>query len=185
MRSAAAIAAAAIAAAALMLIALSGPAAASAAPNDTITRSAPVAYGTCLARSVVVGVTMPTKPFDPKEIVEYQVTIRNHSGRTCGPDHGPIARVGDEPGIFGPCGPLPLRIVNTRGVTVYPPPEAISCPGDIGPRLRGHQTLTTGGSWDQIQGGGRPVRVGRLVPRGTYRLTIAGKVSVPLVLSQP
>ncbi len=172
-------------AAALMLVAVGAPAPTSAAPVATITRSAPVAYGTCPARSVVVTVTVPTKPFRPGEIVQYQVTIRNRSGRTCGPDHGPIARAGDEPGIFGPCGPLPLRIVNTRGVAVYPPPEAIRCPAFLGPRLRGHQMLSAGGSWDQIQGGGRPARVGHLVPRGRYRLTVAGKVSVPLVLSQP
>ena len=170
---------------ALMLMVLSGPAPASAAPKATITRSAPVAYGTCPARSVVVTVTVPTKPFRPGEIVQYQVTIRNRTGRICGPDHGPIARVGDEPGIFGPCGPLPLRIVNARGVAVYPPPEAISCPAFLGPRLRGHQMLSAGGSWDQTQGGGRPARVVHLVPRGTYRLTIANKVSLPLVLSQP
>jgi hypothetical protein len=172
-------------AAALMLPALGGPAAASAAPNATITRSAPVAYGTCPARSVVVTVTVPAKPFRPGEIVQYQVTIRNRSGQTCGPDHGPVARVGDEPGIFGPCGPLPLRIVNTRGVAVYPPPEAISCPALLGPRLRGHQMLSAGGSWAQTQGGGRPARVVHQVPRGTYHLTIANKVSVPLVLTRP
>ncbi len=172
-------------AAVLMLVALGGPAAASVAPSATITRSGTVAYGTCPARSVVVTVTVPTKPFRPGEIVPYRVTVRNRSGRTCGPDHGPIARAGDEPGIFGPCGPLPLRIVNTRGVAVYPPPEAISCPALLGPRLRGHQMLSAGGSWDQTQGGGRPARVVHLVPRGTYRLIVANKVSVRLVLSQP
>jgi len=170
---------------ALMLMALAAPAAASAAPNATITRSAAVAYGTCPAHSVMVTVTVPTTPFRPGQVVLYQVTIRNRSGRLCGPNHGPVAEVGDEPGIFGPCGPLPLRIVNVRGVTVYPPPEAIRCPAFFGPRLRGHQTLTAGGSWDQTQGGGRPARVDHLVPRGAYHLTIAGEVSVPLVLSQP
>jgi len=170
---------------ALMLTALAAPAPAAAAPNATITRSAAVAYGTCPAHSVTVTVTVPTTPFRPGQVVLYQVTIRNRSGRLCGPNHGPVAEVGDEPGIFGPCGPLPLRIVNTRGVAVYPPPEAISCPALLGPRLRGHQMLSAGGSWAQTQGGGRPARVVHQVPQGTYHLTIANKVSVPLVLSRP
>jgi hypothetical protein len=170
----------------LLALTAPGPASsASAASSATITRSARVAYGTCPAHSVVVTVTVPRKPFASGEAVEYLVRLQNPNAQACGPSHGRLAVEGDEPGIFGPCGPLPLRILNDRGVAVYPPPEAILCPAHAAPQLKGHQVLTSGGSWDQFEGGGRPARVATLVPRGTYHLVIAGKVSVPLVLAPP
>jgi len=134
---------------------------------------------------VILTVTVPTRPFDAGELIQYLVSLRYRSGRTCGPSHGPHQVSGSVAELLGPCGPLDVAILDARGAEVYPGPEAINCPAFLGPRLRGHQMLSTGGNWDQTLGGGRPARVGHLVPPGTYRLIIAGKVSVPIVLSQP
>ena len=142
-------------------------------------------YGNCPTGSVVVSVTVPTKSFAPGEPVPYRVTLTNRGTRACGSTIPAGLPIHTLTGLLGRCGPLPLHIVNARGIAVYPPFEAILCPLLLGPRLRAHQTLAATGSWNQMQGGGRPARVASLVPRGTYHLVIAGKVSVPLVLAQP
>jgi hypothetical protein len=80
---------------------------------------------------------------------------------------------------------LRLAFQNAHGLDVYPGAQAVLCPTLLGPQLEGHQTLTAGGTWDQTRGGGRPVRIAQLVARGTYHLVIAGKVSVPFVLTPP
>ncbi len=168
---------------AVTTFALTAPASA-ALSSATITHSAAVPYGSCPTGSVVVSVTVPTRHFVPGERVPYRVTLTNRGTRACGSTVGGV-RTHSLAGLLGQCGPLPLHIVNARGVAVYPPFEAILCPMFIGPRLQAHQTLAAAGSWNQMQGGGRPARVASLVPRGTYHLVIAGKVGVPLVLAQP
>ena len=172
-------------AASLAVVTFAATAPASAAVSSaTITRSASVRYGSCPPGSVVLRVAVPAGPLVPGERVPYRVTLTNRGARACGPPRGAV-RTPFLIGLLGPCGPFPLHVINARGVAVYPPPEAVLCPAFIGPRLQANQTLAAEGSWNQMQGGERPARVATLVPRGTYHLVIAGKVSVPLVLAQP
>jgi hypothetical protein len=164
---------------------LAAPAAPANAAAATISRSALITYGTCPARSVVLTVTLPRKPFTPGELVQYLVSLRNRSGHTCGPSRSPAAPPGNLAELLGPCGPIKVIILNARDVAVYPGLQAYMCPDYLGPMLKGHQMVTAGGSWNQTQGGGRPARVVTLVPRGTYRLIVAGRVSVPIFLPPP
>ena len=84
--------------------------------------------------------------------------------------------------LLGACSEIPVDVENARGGDVYPGPQAIACPALLGPRLRAHQTRPVTGTWDQVQGAGRPTLRATPVPRGTYRLVVDGKVELPIVL---
>jgi len=164
------------------LLTLGVPGLASAAA-PSISRTAHIAYGRCPARQVVLTVTVSRRAFATGQPVTYRVSLHNLSARTCGPAGSPTQETNSLTTLFGPCGALPLAIEDARGIDVYPGSEAISCPALLGPSLGAHRTLTAAGTWDQTQGGGRPARAATPVPRGTYHLVVAGKVSVPISLS--
>jgi len=157
-------------------------AAPAAAPAAPVSRSAHVAYGGCPAGDVILTVTLPRRVFAPRQLVTYQVSLHNRSARACGPRHGPTPSGSPVKALLGACSEIPVDIEDARGLDVYPGPQAIACPELLGPRLPAHQTVSTTGTWDQMQGGGRPALRATPVQRGTYHLVVDNTVRLPIVL---
>jgi hypothetical protein len=168
--------------------------AAAATTSPTITRSAHLAYEGCPAKDVVLTLSVPRHTFGPGQEVTYRVTLHNVSGRSCTvPGQSPPSLPGGKPSgpgggplgfLLGPCSPLPVTVDNAAGVDVSPGADAISCPVILGPALAAHATLSTTGSWDQMEGGVRPARIARPAPAGDYRIVVDGKVAVPVTLTR-
>ena len=153
------------------------------APAAMVSRSTPVAYGGCAAGDVVLTVTLSRRVFAPRQLVTYGVSVHNRSMRACGPSDGPAPSRGPVNDLLvGACSQIPLEIENAQGLDVYPGPQAIACPALLGPRLSPHQTVRTTGTWDQVQGSGRPALRPTTVPRGTYHLVVDHTIRLPIVL---
>jgi hypothetical protein len=156
--------------------------------SPTITRSAHVAYEGCPAKDVVLSVSVNRHTFVTGQPVTYRVSLHNLSGQRCnapGEQSPPQqSQLGGGPlgFLLGPCSPLPVIIDNAKGVDVFPGPEAISCPAILGPSLAAHATISTTGTWDQMEGGLRPARIATPAPVGRYRIVVAGKVTVPITI---
>jgi hypothetical protein len=164
-----------------------------AATSPTITRSAHVAYEGCPAKDVVLSVSVNRHSFVTGQPVTYRVSLHNLSGLRCnvpGEQSPPQQPNGNDSSLgggplgflLGPCSPLPVTVDNAKGVDVFPGPEAISCPAILGPSLAAHATLSTTGTWDQMEGGLRPARIATPAPVGRYRIVVAGKVTVPITI---
>lgn len=183
------LAVAAVAAALVTLVAAptrgavaAAPAAPAAAPAALVSRSAPISYGRCPAGDVILTVTLSRQAFAPRQLVTYGVSLHNRSKRACGPSGGPAPSSRPVQGLLGACSEIPVEIEDPRGLDVYPGPEAIACPALLGPRLPAHQTVSTTGDWNQMQGAGRPALRATTVPSGTYQLIVDHTIRLPIVL---
>jgi hypothetical protein len=148
----------------------------------TITRSAHVAFENCNARHVVLSVTAPRHAFRLSEPVTVQVRLSNSGSTTCG---APLARHVPEARsalTVGTCGTLPLTVRTLGGVDVYPGPLTYFCTDEAGLRLGPHSTAQVAAHWSQAAYLGTPPKP-QHAPPGTYRLTIDGAVTVPIVLT--
>jgi hypothetical protein len=164
--------------------AVAGAAAPTPATSPALSRSAHVAYGGCPAGDVTLTVTLPRRAFAPRQPVTYQVSLHNRSGRACGPAAGRTAPNGAPvQALLGPCSALPVDIEDAGGFDVDPGPQAIACPALLGPRLPAHHTVSVTGTWDQVQGSGRPALRATTVHRGTYDLIVDHAVRLSIVLS--
>ncbi len=186
--------------AALTVFPATSPAAAAAPAADyatttspTVTRSAHVAYAGCPAKDVVLSVSVDHHTFVMGQLVTYRVSLHNLSGQRCsvpGDQSTPRQPNGNDSSLgggplgflLGPCSPLPVAIDNANGVDVFPGLQAISCPALLGPPLGAHATLSTTGTWNQMEGGLRPARIATPAPAGRYRIVVAEKVSVPVTI---
>jgi hypothetical protein len=162
-----------------------------------ITRSAHMGYLSCPAPDVLLTASIQRKPFTTGQLVTYRVSIRNLTSQVCGFRGGTLSTAVHAPtsGLLGLCGPIAVVIENARGVDVYPGPINYMCPAFLGPELGPGATITANGGWNQTA---RPLLGGRgpsanppggntalLVPPGRYRLLVAGKVTLPIVLAAP
>jgi hypothetical protein len=161
--------------------------------SPTVTRSAHIAYEGCPAKDVMLSVSVNRHTFVTGQPVSYRVRLHNLSGQRCnvpGAQSPPQLPNGNDSSLgggplgflLGPCSPLPVAVDNAKGVDVFPGPEAISCPAILGPSLASHATLSTTGTWDQMEGGLRPARIATPAPVGRYRIVVGGKVSVPITI---
>ena len=165
--------------------------------SPAVTRSAHIAYEGCPAKDVVLSVSVGHDTYLTGQLVTYRVSLHNESGRRCTvpgdqasillPNANSSSPAGGQLGyLLGPCSSLPLTIDNSKGVQVFPGPEAVSCPNFLGPPLGAHATISTTGTWNQMVGGGlRPARVPTLAPPGRYRIMVGSKVGVSVTFVGP
>jgi hypothetical protein len=160
----------------------SGTAYAATATAPTITRSAHVAFENCNARNVVLSVTAPRHAFRLSEPVTVEVRLSNTGNTTCGTPL--VQHVHEARGAMtvGPCGTLPFTVRNLGGVGVYPGPLVYFCTDDAEFRLGPHSTARATAHWSQAASLGSPPKT-QHAPPGTYRLTVDGAVTVPVVLT--
>jgi hypothetical protein len=83
---------------------------------------------------------------------------------------------------FGPCGTLPFTVRNLGDVGVYPGPLVYFCTDEAEFRLGPHSTARATAHWNQAASLGSPPKP-QHAPPGTYRLTVDGAVTVPVVLT--
>jgi len=161
-------------------------------PDGVLSRSAHVTYATCPAAAVVLTVGVPEHSFVSRAVVTLRISLHNLSKRSCGPSMGQRATPQPVPlSLLGPCSALFVTVENAQGVDVYPASIAYDCPEFLPPTLGPHATLTTTGTWDTrlgIGALGTPSQKPGVpwtippVPAGRYRVTVAGQVTVPVVL---
>jgi hypothetical protein len=149
-----------------------------AARSTVVTRSAHIGYLNCPVPHVLLTASIARRSFTVGQPVTYKVAVRNLSHTTCGTPGRPLPTIPTAPtvalGLLGPCGELSVVIYDAAGTDVYPGPVAYGCPMIVGPALHPGQSLATTGTWTPA-----PVRAS-----GRYRLVIAGKVTLPIVLAE-
>jgi hypothetical protein len=139
--------------------------------QPALVKTAHVAFGSCSAADVKMRVSVPKLTFGASQPVTIAAVVHNVGATTCDYSGG----VGEV--SIGPCGPVFVQVDNSKGVDVWPGSAPYACPAELAAQLRPGAKVTANGSWDQTDGSTNAV-----VPRGSYRLIVGGKISFRLIL---
>jgi hypothetical protein len=159
-----------LAAAALIGLLAAAPAGASSHP---LALSGHAAFGSCGARDAEYLVAIPRRTFKASQPVTVNVVVKDVGSTSCVYSGATV-----QPEMIGPCGTLQLQVDNRKGLDLWPDHAAFSCPMEVARTLAPGAEIRAAGTWDQRLA--EPSN--RLVPRGSYRLIVAGKFSFAIVL---
>jgi hypothetical protein len=160
--------------AALGLLAASPAVASSGHPGSRgLVQSGPVSLdGSCAAKSVVARVTISTLAFAAAQPVTLHATVRNVSGSPC----AVVGRAGGFTSAMGPCNSLPLKVLNSRGVNVWPGSATYNCPMLLQLSFAAGAQFQAVGTWNQQSASGRRV------PAGHYRVVVGDTLSFAITI---
>jgi hypothetical protein len=142
--------------------------------GPVLIKRASVALGSCPAKDVVIRVTLPRLTYDQSQTVEVTALVQNVGRVVCtydGTGHG------DQ--NMGPCGTLPLSVVDSSGENIWPGPIAYSCPMISQTHLAPRKHVLVIGTWPKAV----VTRTGSsAAPIGSYQLVVANKVTFTIKL---
>jgi hypothetical protein len=133
--------------------------------------------GSCPVASVVATVTIQTLEFAPGQPVTLHATVRNVSGSQC-----TVFGRGSKPtASMGPCNSISLKVLNSRGVDVWPGSVPYMCPLLLQLSFAAGAQFRAVGTWNQDSAqysvfGGHPV------PAGHYRVVVGGRLSFSITI---
>ncbi|HEY1827946.1 MAG TPA: hypothetical protein VGF87_08000 [Acidimicrobiales bacterium] len=141
-----------------------------------LVKSTHFAFDGCRKATTVLSASMARLSYSQHQTVTVNVTVANDGSTTCG--QATPSLLGGQLSI-GPCGDLALIVRSGAGKNIYPGKLAIACPAIFGVSIPGHTSVSTTGSWNQ----GASFDSKKLAPRGTYKVSIAGKLTFTIRLT--
>jgi len=151
------------------------PAGASSGPAGSrgLVKSGPVFLdGGCGAKSVVARVTIGTLEFAAAQPVTLHATVRNVSESQC----AVVGRAGGPTTAMGPCNSLSLKVLNSRGVNIWPGSVPYMCPLLLQLSFTAGAQFRAVGTWNQESASGRRV------PAGRYRVVVGNTLSFAITI---
>jgi len=130
-------------------------------------------FGTCSPARIVDTVSINHDLLSPGDSLIVRLTAKNLGNRDCQYDGG-VNAAGTA--SIGPCGAVPLVILNSNGKDVWPGSRPYFCPFSVLRTLHAGETIHARGQWDLVGANEVPVRPGK------YTVDVALRVRLSIVV---